>query len=112
MKPVSVSGRWRSTPPSIPSPARRTGTTSGGRLDPRAGGGAEGRLDVDRLDLDAAGGLVHEDAGQVVHRPPEAGPVGAGLAQPGEELGGERVVDDGDLHDVVTAGRGAGRSRA
>ena len=73
---------------------------------PRAGGRAHRRLDVDRLDLDVACGLVDEDAGQVVHGPPEPGPVGAGLAEPGEELGGERVVDDGDLHGGMMAADG------
>ena len=55
--------------------------------------------------------LVDEDAGEVVHGPPEPGPVGAGLPEAGEELGGERVVDDGDLHGGMMAADGPGHAR-
>src|SRR3546814_4928742 len=49
-----------------------------------------------------------EDAGEVVHGSPEAGPVGRLVAEHGEELGGEGVVDDVELHGGAVIGRRRG----
>jgi hypothetical protein len=82
----------------MPSPARSTGTSSGGLLGPGAHRRRDRRRHRHRLDRQVAGRLVHQHRRQLLERDPEAGVVGALVPQRGEPGGGERVVHDEGLH--------------
>ena len=82
----------------MPSPARSTGTSSGGLAsrDPsvsasgvRIGTGSRARV---------PGGLVDQHQRQLAQRGPETRVVGAFVAQRGQPGGGQRVVDDVHIH--------------
>ena len=96
----------------MPSPARSTGTTSGGRGDCDAH-----RSDPSGCVMSIGSASMSRVASytrmpdEVVHGPPEPGPVGALVPEAGEELGGERVVDHGDLHGGMMAADGPRHAR-
>ena len=92
----------------MPRPARRIGTTSGwgaASLTPVVG--ADRRDDVDRLDPHVAGGLVGQQRDQLVGQPAERRGVGVLVAQGGELVGDERVVDDVGAHGRNPSGSAA-----
>ena len=86
-------------PSSMPSPARRIGTTSGrGWESFTPVVPVTGVLIVDLLGPHIPGGLVGEQGDQLVGEPPEGRGVGALVAQRGEFVRDQRVVDDMDPH--------------
>ena len=104
-KPTSAVGSSRSMPSSIPSPARRIGTTSGlGVESLHAGRRRDRGRDVDRLDAHVAGGLVGQQRDQLVGEPAERRGVGALVPQHRELVRDERVVGDVDLHAPQPSG--------
>ena len=93
-------------PSSMPRPARRIGTTSGLGVDSRTPVvGRDRGHDVDRLGAHVPGGLVGEQGDQLVGEPPEGGGVGALVAQRGELVRDQRVVDDVDPHGQNLCGK-------
>ena len=64
--------------------------------------GATGRLDLERLDADVAGGLVGEEGHQLLGEAPERRAVGPLVAQVGQLVRDERVVGDVDVAWVET----------
>ena len=89
-------------PSSMPSPARRIGTTSGlGRasLTPVVGDDRGG--DVLGGDPHVAGGLVGQQRHQLVGQPTERRRVGRLVAQVGQLVGDERVVGDVRTHGAA-----------
>ena len=86
-------------PSSMPSPARRIGTTSGfGLASWTPWRGATGVGHGDRVDADVAGRLVGEQRDQLVGEPAERRRVGALVAERRELVRDERVVDHVDAH--------------
>ena len=82
-------------PSSMPRPARRIGTTSGvGAASRTPVVGPTGVVIVDLLGAHVPGRLVGEQGDQLVGEPPEGRRVGALVAQGGELVGDQRVVDD------------------
>ena len=88
-------------PSSMPRPARRIGHDQGARVrQPHTGRGRHRGLDVDLLGPHIPGRLVREEGDQLVGEPPEGRGVGALVAQRGEFVRHQRVVDDVDPHAV------------
>ncbi len=82
----------------MPSPARRTGTSSGGLASRVPSVGATGVSIGVTLDREGAGRLVHQHGGEFVQRGPEAAGLGARFPHRGQAGLGERVVDHLYVH--------------
>ena len=92
-------GSSRIIPSSMPSPARRIGTTSGlGLASLTPGGVRDRRAHGHRLDAHVAGGLVGQQRDELVGEPAEGRGVGALVPQGGQLVGDQRVVGDVGAH--------------
>ena len=80
------------------------------RRDPPGRRRPDRRADLGVLGRQVAARLVDEHRGEAVHRLAEGGPVGRLVAEAGEELGGEGMVDHGRLHGGMMAGHGPRRA--
>ena len=98
-KPTSAVGSSRTIPSSMPSPARRIGTTSGSGAASRTPWAAPPGGDLDRLDPTSR---VASYASRVTSSSASRRKVGESVllvAQRGELVGDQRVVDDKGVHD-------------
>ena len=82
----------------MPRPARSTGTSSGGEASRDPTVSASGVRMCTGVDAALAHGLVDEHQRKVAQSGAETGVVGALVAQRGQPGGGERVIDNADVH--------------
>ena len=101
---VAASGTSVSTDSRSPRPARRTATATTGRRSWRRLS-SRGGLDLDLHCRHVGEGLRHRRPAQPFCDLTELGRLGVLAAEDGEQVGGKRVIQDGDRHDAqVIAG--------